>query len=89
MNSEAIIRKEMIMGKFRSKLTFIFGTGDLEDVESIIDFYEQKVNQLETNRDEAIEYINEGELTKLSRSCFDTHEVSFRNILSILERGKE
>ena len=47
MNSDAIIRKEMFIGKFRSKLTFIFGTGDLEDVESIIDFYEQKINQLE------------------------------------------
>lgn len=48
-----------------------------------------KINQLETNRDEAIEYIKARELTKLSRDCYAVHEVSFRNILSILERGKE
>lgn len=47
MNKEAIIRKEMIIGKFRSKLTYLFNSEDLEDVENIIDFYEQKVNQLE------------------------------------------
>ena len=50
---------------------------------------QQKANQLETNVDEAIEYIKKRELTKLSKSCYAVHEVSFRNILSILERGKE
>ena len=49
----------------------------------------EMINQLETNRDEAIEYIKKRELTKLSRDCYAVHEVSFRNILSILERGKE
>lgn len=58
MNKEEIIRKEMLIGKFRSKLTYIFTSTDLEDIENIIDFYEQKVNQLETDKTHLIEIIS-------------------------------
>lgn len=77
MNKEEITRKEMLIGKFRSKLTYVFNSADLEDVESIIDFYEQKLNQLETNRDEAIEIL------KLCNSQCS------KEAISKLKRGKE
>lgn len=88
MNKKAIIRKEMIIGKFRSKLTYMFNSADLEDVENIIDFYEQKLNQLETNRDEAIRYIKAYMPSFQNYIASDT-EFNAKEVVSILERGKE
>lgn len=59
MNKEEITRKEMFIGKFRSKLTYVFNSADLEDVESIIDFYEQELNQLEWELDSRTNYYND------------------------------
>ena len=87
MNSDAIIRKEMIIGKFRSKLTYIFNGADLEDVENIINFYEQKVNQLETNRDEAIEYLRYA--LDEEKETPSKHNDWRLDLLEIIGRGKE
>ena len=69
-----------------------------EDVQNIIDCYEKdieyikqleaKVNQLETNRDDAIEYIEKNELNgnKISEMLCGSEIVA---LLEILERGKE
>ena len=65
----------------------------LEDTRNIykdwVDALQQKVNQLETNRDEAIEYLNENALKPISYE-FRLYETEFyEKILEILERGKE
>ena len=51
MNKEEITRKSIFMTGFRSKLTYPFSFEDLEEVGGIIDFYEEKVNQLEEDED--------------------------------------
>ena len=52
---------------------------------------QQKINQLETNIDEAIEYIRErtefNQYSAVYPSVLDAREV--KKILAILERGKE
>lgn len=52
---------------------------------------EQKVNQLETNIEEAIEYINNswtGGYTDKSLK-YKVEEINITELLSLLERGKE
>ena len=47
MSKEEITRKDIVISNFRGKLTYPFNAKDLEEVECLIDYYEQKVNQLE------------------------------------------
>lgn len=90
MNKEEITRKSIFMTGFRGKLGYIFNSSDLQEFEFIIDFYEQKVNQLETNINEAIEEIKYFELQAdhLDDNIYLDKTLS-NKLLSILERGKE
>jgi hypothetical protein len=64
---------------------------EVENANNLIKNLQQKINQLETNRDEAIEYIkrhdqhNGDNYYNLDKDMWD-REI---DILSILERGKE
>lgn len=67
---------------------------DKIDLEHQIKLLQQKVNQLETNRDEAIEYINNcliGYEEQYEEHTFNYPFVRYdlENFLEILERGKE
>jgi hypothetical protein len=66
----------------------------IEKIASEFSILQQKVNQLETNRDEAIEYIKNclsGYKEQYEEHTFSYHFVTYdlENFLSILERGKE
>ena len=92
MNKEEITRKSIFMTGFRSKLTYPFSLEDLEEVEAIIDYYEQKVNQLETNIDEAIEYIKHSWWLRTDQTYDTSKDLKgweVEELLSLLERGKE
>ena len=55
-----------------------------ESVKALLDY----INQLETNRDEAIEYIKNENLRIIDISK-EIPELCDRELLSLLERGKE
>ena len=50
-------RKDIFMTGFKSKLGFAFTRKDMEEFETIIDFYEKENERLKDKIDKAIEYI--------------------------------
>lgn len=72
MNKE---ERLIYLGLFKSKAQLMHMVIDLEN----------KINQLETNRDEAIEFIKK---KKLNCELYGEQTFSVDDLLSILERGK-
>lgn len=58
---------------------------DFEYSDKYIEVLQQKVNQLETNRDEAIQKLNKSK----EDGWFNLNLTEIEELLSILERGKE
>lgn len=58
-------------------------------LENDVLYLEQKVNQLETNRDEAIEYIEQVKYRRDDQIFVDILHPYLDKLLEILERGKE
>ena len=54
-----IDRKDIFMSGFKSKIGYSFTYKDLNEFETIIDFYEQRVKKQKEVIDKAIEYIND------------------------------
>lgn len=54
-----IDRKDIFMSGFKSKIGYSFTYKDLNEFETIIDFYEQRVKKQKEVIDRAIEYIKE------------------------------
>ena len=50
-------RKDIFMTGFKSKLGFSFTHKDMEEFETIIDFYEKENAQLKDKIDKTVEYI--------------------------------
>lgn len=59
MNNTKISKKEIILGNWRSKIGYCFNYKDLEELEIIINYYEEVNKELHNKIDKAIEYIEE------------------------------
>ena len=69
-------RKDIFMTGFKSKLGFAFTRKDMEEFETIIDFYEKENARLKDKIEKVIDYVNSDEFEQLFESCANFNEAN-------------
>lgn len=74
-----IDRKDIFMSGFKSKIGYSFTYKDLNEFETIIDFYEQQCKKQKEVINKAIEFIKNGDLLYLANK----NSIVYRNNIEI------
>nr|DAI22365.1 MAG TPA: hypothetical protein [Caudoviricetes sp.] len=79
-------RKDIFMSGFKSKIGYSFTYKDLNELEAIINFYEQQVKKQKKVINKAIEYINSPDISiDIRKADGSLDYVSINELLNILK----
>ncbi len=84
-----INRKSIFLDNFKSKVAFLFNHKDLQEIEEIIDFYENELKQREEVIEEAIEfctYLVENNVVEIDNEKYYKHSCDDIITKAILKR---
>lgn len=91
LNEDAITKKDIFMSGFKSKIGYSFTYKDLNEFETIIDFYEQQCKKQKEVIDKVVECLNLWQIPECDKGTmreilFNTNK---QNVLDILNEVSE